>query len=127
VVATWPAVTAALVLPNNTLMTSETDLSQQPDTLQQQLPINKKQGNSPWKAIFIIVFVAIDAIFVFLIASLIYRFCKRCIGIEMIAGIFLSSPLATIGVIALLAYDFICKPRGKARIIWFAVLILVSW
>jgi hypothetical protein len=44
----------------------------------------------------------------------------------MIGGTFSSSPLSIIGIIALLSYDFIYRPRGKARVIWFALLILVS-
>jgi hypothetical protein len=105
-------------------MDSENDLPHQPETHLQQTPLNKKKGNSPWKVIFIVLF-AIDIIYVFWAASLTYG-CNGvgCIGI--IGLLFFSLPLAIIDIIALLSYDFICRPRGEARVIWFTALILLS-
>src|SRR5437762_14325100 len=105
-------------------MASDAGLSQQPNTLQQHLTLNKKKGNFPWTTIFILLF-AINIIYIFWAASL----TSGCDGVGcmgILALFIYSLPLALMDVMTLLSYGFLCRPRGAVRVIWFISLILSS-
>jgi hypothetical protein len=103
---------------------SDTDLPQQPETLQQQPSIMKKNKNPIWRVIFILL-LTINVIFVsWAVIVMMYGYHGTA-DLEGLFVLFCSLPLAIIDLIALLFYGFTQRPHGIARVISSTVLILV--
>jgi magnesium-transporting ATPase (P-type) len=102
-------------------MSSDNDLPQQLDTLQQQPPLTKKKRNPFWKIIFISL----------LIVHLGFG-CWWLLGGERGLGsigvfILVVMLFAPIDLVVVLSYIITQPPQGIAKVICYSVLILISF
>jgi hypothetical protein len=108
-------------------MTSNTDLLQQPDTLQQP-PLMKKKSNLIWKVIFITL-LTVNVLFVFWIVVT-YRESQTAVhfgfgrGYTFLELFLLSLRLAIIDLIVLSLYLFIRLPHSPAKAISYSSVLI---
>jgi hypothetical protein len=111
-------------------MASDTDLSDQADTSQQQTPLMKKKSNPIWKVIFILLLI-INLAPGLLIWLPLFQGNNHFSNVNIIDTVITSivfvvifqGVLAIPNLIAILFYVIIHRPKAVARIISFVILI----
>ena len=106
-------------------MDSNTDLSQQPDTPQQQPPRSLKPPISIWKVIsnLLLIVNLVFGCLAFLIIFSVFMNPGSAAEMAYLAIIFPLFFLAPIDLIALLFYVFVCRPHGRAKVLSYIALI----
>ena len=102
-------------------MNDSTDVPHQPDS-HDQLSQMETKGNLSWKALFILI-VAVNLIFFYYAGMALNQTAGGVSGIGIIPFLFL---LALIDFLAVLFYVRKQHPHGIARVISYAVLILIA-